>query len=130
VATRISKADAARLGIVIPAPRATIPAADAMNGLERRYAGHLELRRLAGEIWRYDYEAVKFRLADNAFYTPDFVVYLPDGVIEIHEVKGGLIREDAALKIRLMAELHPFPVRMVRWKNRAWEFTDFHAKRR
>jgi len=38
---------------------------------------------------RYRFEPMKLRLADLAFYTPDFEVELPDVTIEFHEVKPG-----------------------------------------
>lgn len=58
-----------------------------MNGGERRYASRLEVSKLAGQIFDYKYEAIKFRLADNTFYTPDFMVMLSDGTLEFHEYK-------------------------------------------
>ena len=90
-----------------------------MNKNEAAYARELERRQRDGEIVRYRFEPMKFRLADLAFYTPDFEVQLPDGTIEFHEVKpgyrqklkGGTRREapfcfeDAKLKIRVAAAL-------------------------
>ena len=78
-----------------------------MNKTEARYSAHLEMLRSANEIAWYKYEALKFRLADKTFYTPDFVVMLPDGVIEIHEVKG-YWEDDARVKIKVAAETFPF----------------------
>ena len=78
-----------------------------MNKTEARYSAHLEMLRTANEIAWYKYEAIKFRLADKTFYTPDFVVMLPDGVIEIHEVKG-YWEDDARVKIKVAAETFPF----------------------
>lgn len=79
-----------------------------MNKLEQEYAGILEMRRLAGEIDWWKYEAIKFRLTqDKCFYTPDFVVQLSDGIIEVHETKGHW-EEDALLKIKFAAEQFPF----------------------
>jgi hypothetical protein len=43
-----------------------------MNKTEAAYAGHLELQRRAGDVEWFKFEALKFRLADNTFYTPDF----------------------------------------------------------
>ena len=61
---------------------------EGMNGLEQEYAGLLELRRHAGEISWWAFEAMTFRLADDTRYTPDFAVMLADGQMEIHETKG------------------------------------------
>lgn len=49
------------------------------------------------------------RLADNTFYTPDFMVLLQDGSIEYHEVKGSWKapnQEDSKVKIKVAAEQH------------------------
>lgn len=89
------------------------------NKTEERYAGHLELLRRAGEIVDYRYEAVKLRLADNTFYTADFMV-LTD-VVELHEVKGNWWREDARVKIKVAAHQYPwFRFLAVQWKKKDW----------
>jgi hypothetical protein len=73
-----------------------------MNATEAAYARVLEARKLAGEITDYLFEAVKLRLATATFYTPDFMVRLPNGEIEIHEVKGYWM-EDARVKWKVAA---------------------------
>ena len=78
-----------------------------MNKTEAAYAQLLEARKRIGEISWYAFEAVKLRLADNTFYTPDFMLVARDGAIEIHEVKGHW-RDDARVKIKVAAELFPF----------------------
>ncbi|MGU7780510.1 hypothetical protein [Burkholderia sp. PU8-34] len=77
-----------------------------MNQTEKRYATHLEARRQAGEIVWYRFEGIKFRLADNTFYTPDFAVMLSDGRLEAHEVKG-YWQDDARVKIKVAADQYP-----------------------
>ncbi len=79
-----------------------------MNGLEREYAAMLEARRIAGEIAEWHFDAVKLRLAEKTFYSPDFMVMMPDGMIEYHEVKGGFIEDDASVKIKVAASKFPF----------------------
>ena len=79
----------------------------AMNKTEAAYAQTLELRKAAGEVAWYKFEGLKFRLADNTFYTPDFAVMAADGVIECHEVKG-FWQDDARAKIKVAADLYPF----------------------
>lgn len=76
----------------------------AMNKTEARYAAYLDEKVRVGEYLFYRFEAVKFRLADRTFYTPDFYVMRPDGEIEIHEIKGGFITEDALIKFKIAAE--------------------------
>lgn len=81
-----------------------------MNKREARYAAELELRRRAGEIKQWAFEAVKFRLADRTFYTPDFVVWNNDGTMECVEIKGWM-EDDAAVKWKVVQELYP----NIRW---------------
>ena len=81
-----------------------------MNGTERSYSQRLEERRYAKDVAWFAFQALKFRLADNTFYTPDFIVMLHDGSLEAHEVKG-FWEDDARVKIKVAAEL--FPVQFV-----------------
>ena len=78
----------------------------AMNQTESAYARTLELRKAAGEVAWYKFEGLKFRLADNTFYTPDFAVQLADGALEAHEVKG-YWQDDARAKIKIAADMYP-----------------------
>lgn len=79
----------------------------AMNKTEQAYAVTLEQRKQAGEIVWYRFEGIKFRLADNTFYTPDFAVMLAGGALEAHEVKG-FWQDDARAKIKIAADLYPW----------------------
>lgn len=90
-----------------------------MNGTERDYSAHLELLKKSGLIAWYAYEAIKLRLADRTFYTPDFVVMLADGELEVHEVKG-FMRDDAAVKLKVAAEQFPFRFLLCRQEGRGW----------
>ena len=86
-----------------------------MNRTESEYAEHLELLKRIGEIVWYRFEGMKFRLADNTFYTPDFSVMRSDGLLEMHEVKGYWM-EDAKVKIKVAAEQYPMAFIAVRKK--------------
>ena len=79
----------------------------AMNKWETMYAEELMQRKMNGEIQWFGYESIKLRLAKATTYTPDFVVVLPDGRVEFHEVKG-FWRDDARVKIKVAAELFPW----------------------
>jgi len=81
--------------------------AGAMNKTEQAYAQSLEAEKQAGLIAWYKFEAVKLRLADNTFYTPDFAVMLSSGQMQMHEVKG-FWQDDARAKIKVAADLYPF----------------------
>ena len=78
-----------------------------MNKTEAAHAERLELRKKAGEIAGYWFEAVKLRLADKTWLTPDFLVMLADGTLEFHEVKGGFVRDDSLVKLKVAASLYP-----------------------
>lgn len=84
-----------------------------MNKTEAAYAAHLDARRQIGEVLWYRFEGMKFRLADNTFYTPDFAVMVAGGAIELHECKG-FMEEDANVKIKVAASQYPFVFRLVR----------------
>lgn len=78
-----------------------------LNKTEQAYHDHLAQRQHAGEVAWFKFEGIKFRLADNTFYTPDFAVMLADGRMQIHETKG-FWTDDARVKIKVAAELYPF----------------------
>lgn len=77
------------------------------NQLETSYANYLEARKQAGEILWYKFEGIKLRLADNCFFSPDFFVLLANGELEAHECKG-FMRDDAHVKLKVVAEEYPF----------------------
>lgn len=87
-----------------------------MNRTEKAYASFLEGEKHAGRIVSFWFESVKLKIADGAcFYTPDFLVLMPDGVLELHEVKGSpfIFRDDAKVKVKACATQYPFPVKVV-----------------
>ena len=89
--------------------------AGTMNKTEAAYAALLESQKAAGEVAWYKFEAIKLRLADNTFYTPDFAVMLANGQMELHEVKG-FWQDDARAKIKIAADMYPFRFVAVRPK--------------
>ena len=98
---------------------------DAMNQTEARYAGYLDGMKHTGEVVAWAYEAVKLRLADKTFYTPDFVVIRADGGIELHEVKGHW-EDDARVKIKVAATQHPwFRFLAVKAGKTGWQYETF-----
>lgn len=78
-----------------------------MNRTEAAFAAELDVRQASGEVAWYKYEAVKLRLADATFYTPDFFVLMADGELRVYEVKG-FMRDDANVKIKVAADMYPF----------------------
>lgn len=78
-----------------------------MNGMEQQYSYNLDRRKQIGEILEYAFEPLKIRLADNTYYTIDFMVVMADMTIELHEVKG-FWEDDARVKIKCAAEVLPY----------------------
>lgn len=97
------------------------------NKTEAAYEAHLNLRKITGEIFWFQFEGITFKLADDTRYTPDFPVMLTDGTLEIHEVKGTEKRrkqsgegysvprfeDDARVKIAVAASMFPFVFKVV-----------------
>lgn len=99
-----------------------------MNKTEAAYARKLEQEKMAGEIAWYKFEALKVRLADNTFYSPDFLVMRANGELEAHEVKG-FWADDARVKIKVAASLFPFKFVAVKVKSKkdggGWAIEEF-----
>ena len=95
---------------------------DRMNKTERRYADYLEACRMGREFIWWGYACMKFRLADDTWYTPDFIVIPRLSILEVHEVKGGFIREDSKIKFKVCKELYSKVGvwRMMQWKGGEW----------
>jgi len=86
-----------------------------MNKLEGMYSAHLNERLMAGEILWFKFEGLKLRLADLTFLTVDFFVMDKSGQLSAHEVKG-FMQDDAHVKLKVAAELYPFPFYLVKAK--------------
>jgi len=78
-----------------------------MNKTEAAYDERLRYQLLAGDILWYKFGGFRVRLADGAYYKPDFAVLTKDGFLECHEVKG-FWREAARVRIKTAAEMYPF----------------------
>ena len=93
-----------------------------MNKTEAAYADYLESLKLGGQIIKWQFEAIKLRLADNTFYTPDFLVLNADNFMEIHKVKG-FWQDDARVKIKVAAKEFPYFqfVAVKKAKGNQWE---------
>lgn len=77
-----------------------------MNGIETRFSRILEAAKKRGEIQRWGFEEVAFRLAPSTVYNPDFLAVLPQGQWLFIETKGYL-RDDAAVKFKIAAGRYP-----------------------
>lgn len=103
-----------------------------MNKEEQRFALWLENEVREGRVIYWDFESLGLRLADRTSYTPDFVVQLADGTIEMVEVKaywkskaGPHWEDDARVKWKMAATRHPFRFTAA-WfiKGEGWQFEE------
>ena len=91
-----------------------------MNKTEARYAREM----IVPHGYTHRFESIKLRLADRTWYTPDFFVYLPDGTVQVVEVKG-FWRDDARVKIKVAAEQYPeFRFVAARYIKKQWHLED------
>lgn len=94
-----------------------------MNKLETRYASQLATELNAGLILWWSYEAIKLKLADKTYLTPDFLVMRNDGYLECHEVKG-FWEDDARVKIKCAAAKFPFKFIAIQLKSGQWSYEE------
>ena len=101
-----------------------------MNGSEKRYAAHLDVRKTVGEIVDWKFEPLKLKLARATFWTPDFMVKMSDGTVQLHETKGHW-EDDARVKIKWAAQDFGawFQIVAARWDKgiKDWKFEEFTA---
>lgn len=82
------------------------PASAFKSKWEAERADMLEVRRRAGSLKWWRYEPMRLRLADGAWYKPDFLVQHNDGSLELEEIKGHW-REAALVRFKVARELYP-----------------------
>lgn len=94
-----------------------------MNKLEARYAAYLTEEQRQGRIDWFAFEAIKLKLADKTYLTPDFLVMDSSGLLECHEAKG-FWEDDARVKIKCAAVKFPFRFLAVQWRGGCWVFEE------
>ena len=96
---------------------------DAANKWELAYRDFLDLQKKAGVIRHYEFNRIQFWIGPSLWYKPDFFVIMPNGSIEIHEVKG-LERRAGINKFKSAAGMYRWATwRMVTKKNGVWTET-------
>lgn len=109
--TRWSDKDVLRASGIVAKASVTVGDRRKKNKTERAYEDlFLRPAMQAGDVVWYAFERMTFLIGNDCRYTPDFAVQLASGEMELHEVKGGFIREDARVKFRSCAEQFPFRV--------------------
>lgn len=101
-------------GLLVPTKASLPPALGRLpqpkrgpNKWEAVWGQELEIKKRLGEILWYQFEALRFRLADGAWYKPDYISMARDGTITAWEIKG-FWRESARVRIKVAADRHPF----------------------
>lgn len=100
-----------------------------MNKTEQRRAEELELLKRAGEVQWFAFEPVRFRLAYNTTYTPDFLVLSKDGGLMAEEIKGSWVTDDSRVKVKVFAETFKWiHVRVFVWQKKGgWKIEEIPA---
>lgn len=110
-----------------PAGRVT-KNAKGQNKTEANLDRWLDDQKRWGRIWHYEFEAVKIRLADRRWYTPDFAVWLPNAQFCFVEVKGGFVREDGMIKLQVAAEHSRWPFYLAWYESRKWTVSELPSR--
>lgn len=106
-----------------------------MNRTEHAYAANLAEKVALGLIDSYWFESMTLKLAPDTRWTPDFLVFMPDGEIQFHEVKGRnkktskpRIEDHSFVKIKVAAAMFPFRFIVV-WPNGlgGWDSKEMEA---
>lgn len=118
--TPVTREEKAACVAPLPVAKGIAPAPKFKSKTEAEYHNILELRKKAGEILWHRHEGITLKLGDDCRYTIDFFVLLPDGTLEAHEVKGGFIRPDSLVKIRVAAAQYPFRFLMAQKTKEGW----------
>ncbi len=133
-AAAILKGDAPRPASKAPAPIVAAvavsyesqqsKAVDGLNKTERRFYEILRGRERRGELCGVRVQAFTLRLANAVRYTPDFSAVV-GGRMKFFEVKGGFVREDAWVKLKIAAAQYPeFDFVMAQEIKRQWSETE------
>lgn len=97
-----------------------------LNKTEKRWLDVLRMRRFP----LIAIQDITLRLGDDCRFTPDFFT-VPTTIADrltFWEVKGGFVREDAMVKLRVAARVHQWArFVMAQWKDGRWTETEINA---
>lgn len=115
----------AALGELAPTCNTVQPDATVEPKKRRGVPNKTELRRIqywTEQGYQVHFEAIKVRLADGAWYTPDLIIGSKLSGLLIEEVKGAHIREAAMVRFKVAAEQLAWlgKWQMVQWKGGKW----------
>ena len=107
-ASRLTTAPVAPSRAILPPALGRLPKPKrGPNKWETEFASRLQNQQDSGLIVWYQFEGQRFRLADGAWYKPDFVALSHTGELIVYECKG-FWRESARVRIKVAADRHPF----------------------
>lgn len=92
-----------------------------MNKTERAYFQECEHRVWAKVYAAFWFQRLTFKLGFDCRWTPDFMVQLADGTIELHDTKGWDTEPAARVKEHVCADAFPFIVKEIRQTKDGWE---------
>lgn len=102
-----------------------------MNRTEAAYRDHLEAEKRSGRILAFWFESMKVKIADGScWFTPDFMIFRPNGEVELHDVKGSprIWSDDSKVKMKVCATNYPFRMFVVfpkgRKKDSGWDIQE------
>jgi len=95
---------------------------DQLTKTELRYLRLLKVQR--EPLCRILIQAIRLNLGlTNLNYTPDFCVVRPDRTLEMHEVKGAHVYEDARVKFKQAVATYPmFYWVWAQWEQGQWRY--------
>lgn len=137
----LTRQQARALGIEWPKDMAKKPIGG-MNKTEARFAEMCKVWATQFSKLEWEFEPMKLRLAGKTFYTPDFRISYVTGfgiapllqhlIIEVKaRDKNGkvLARDDALVKLKTAAELHPFPFYLASYGKTGWKIDLLPSRR-
>jgi alpha-galactosidase len=100
------------------------------NLTERRFAEHLEIRKLAGEIRSFAYEPEVLRLGPEMTLLMDYRIVELDYTYTYIDVKGRYVWEDSVVKIKAAAVMYPqHRFMQAKWtRDKGWKFRLFKSR--
>lgn len=90
---------------------------------EAQYHARLTAMQEAGEIACFWWKGMRFAIGGGQYYKPEAVVQLPNGELEVHEVKG-YRREAGMIRFRTAASIYPFVFKLIGKKKSEWIITE------
>ena len=120
----MSRAQARKLGARVRVEARLRRVGGARSQTEADWGVVLEAETRAGRIQWARHEPIRLRLAEGAWYKPDYLILMADGSLVADEVKGSWSargQEAARVRLKVAVEHHPWlRFRVVMRKGKGW----------